>query len=69
MLRNRPCANDWRAIVEHLRVADGEAMVIVESRNLNNKAFPAAIWDRGAPEEGQAYSMIGRVIWSWTRFE
>ena len=52
-----------------LKVKDPEAFALVESDNPDKKAHPTPIWNRGAPEEGQAYSMIDRVIWSWTRFE
>ncbi len=57
------------AIVKRVRKTNVETDFLVESDNPDKKAHPTAIWNRGAPEEGQAYTMIGRVIWSWTRFE
>lgn len=61
-------AAEW-AIVKRVRKTNVEAEFLVESDNPDKKAHPTTIWNLGAPEEGQAYSMIGRVIWSWTRFE
>ncbi len=57
------------AVVKRVRKTNVETDFLVESDNPDKKAHPTAIWNRRASEEGEAYSMIGRVIWSWTRFE
>ena len=62
-----PCEAEG-AVVKRVRKTNVEAEFLVEPDNPDKKAHPTTIWNRGAPEEGQAYSMIGRVIWSWTRF-
>ncbi len=56
------------AIVKRIRLTDYAGTYIVESDNPDGARFPPMVWRRDEPEEVQTFRMIGRVIWSWTRF-